>query len=374
MTIQEIEKRMSEIAEEIKGEVTEVRIAELTTEVDGLKAEKRKIEEAVEKRKALEQQVAGFQPSAVKTFGEAKQARKSYGPDSAEYRSAFLKDLMGKELTVEEREAFVHTTGNTSAVIPTTMINKIWDLIEANHSIMGDITMYRTGTILEVVKRTAIVQGDAKVVNENEANDDEKNTIVKVTLSGKDFSKHVDISYALAKMSMDGFEAYLSQEIADRLGNAMASDVIAQILSDYDDDNNAVETASAGVIAWTDITATFATIKNANRKVVYLNNETLYGKVAGMVDQVGRPIFQANAQDGVEGYLLGAPVKIEDAVTGDMLLIGDATKVVYNMVQDIMIETDRDIKKHVKTYSGYARGEGVLVAPKAFATLEVKNS
>ena len=55
----------------------------------------------------------------------------------------------------------------------------------------------------------------------------------------------------------------------------------------------------------------------------------------------------------------------------DELLIGDAKKVVYNMVQDIMIESDRDIKKHVTTHSGYARGSGALIAPKAFAKLTV---
>ena len=36
-----------------------------------------------------------------------------------------------------------------------------------------------------------------------------------------------------------------------------------------------------------------------------------------------------------------------------------------------MIETDRDIKKHVITYAGYARAEFKLVAAKAFATLTV---
>ena len=55
----------------------------------------------------------------------------------------------------------------------------------------------------------------------------------------------------------------------------------------------------------------------------------------------------------------------------DVLLIGDGSKVVYNMVQDIMIENDRDIKKHVVTYSGYARGSGALIDPLAFAQMTI---
>lgn len=305
---------------------------------------------------------------------------KRYNVESAEYRTGFLKAMLGVELSAEERTAvdFVATTTDATYgsgnVLPRTMANKIWDLVEEQHSILGDVTMYRTGTILEVAKRTAITQGDAKSVNEAAANDDEINTFVKVTLAGKDFSKHVDISYAMAKMSIDAFEQFLTNEIADRIGAALAADVVAQILSDYDDTNNEIETAAAGVIAWTDVTAAFAVIKNAKRKVVYASEATIYGYLASMVDENGRPIFQPNAQAGIEGYLLGAPVKVEDAVSGDVLLIGDAGQVVYNMVQDIMVEADRDIKKHVITYSGYARGEGALIAPKAFATLTVQAS
>ena len=96
-------------------------------------------------------------------------------------------------MTRMEAAAFTHTTSDDGAPLPTTMLNNIWDLVSGQHAIMGDITIYRTGTIMEVVKHTAIVQGKAKKVAEAAANDDEKNTMVKVTLSGNDFSKHVYI-------------------------------------------------------------------------------------------------------------------------------------------------------------------------------------
>ena len=43
----------------------------------------------------------------------------------------------------------------------------------------------------------------------------------------------------------------------------------------------------------------------------------------------------------------------------------------YHDVQDIMIERDKDIKKHVTTYSGYSRGSGSLIDPDSFAQLTV---
>jgi hypothetical protein len=39
-----------------------------------------------------------------------------------------------------------------------------------------------------------------------------------------------------------------------------------------------------------------------------------------------------------------------------------------------MIESDKDIKRHVYIYSGYARAEGALVDPQAFSKLTVKSA
>ena len=304
--------------------------------------------------------------------------KRTYDTGSPEYRTGFLKTMLRQELTAEERDAvnYVMTTGDstnhTDYLLPKTLLNEIWSLIEEEHSILQDVTLYRTGTILEIPLHVSIKQGDAKTVNENAANDDEINEWGKITLTGKDFSKHIDISYAMAKMSIDSLEAYLRQEIADRLGAALAVDVITQILADYDDTNNAVTTAEEDKLAYTDIAAALATLKNGKGGIViYGNNSTIYSRLVGMVDTTGRPIFQPSAQAGAQGTLIGFPIKREDGIEDDVLLIGYPKTVVGNIVQDIMIETDRDIKKHVNTYAGYARAEFALVAEKAFATLTV---
>jgi hypothetical protein len=49
---------------------------------------------------------------------EDKKMEVRYDSASKEYRSAFLKNLIGAEMTVEERAAFTHTTANTTAVLP----------------------------------------------------------------------------------------------------------------------------------------------------------------------------------------------------------------------------------------------------------------
>lgn len=366
--IEAIEARLSAIAGELENDGVD--IDALETEVRSLKSEKEQIMEAAEKRNKLKAEVAGGAGSVVRRFASDKVEERTYGADSMEYRNAFLKNLIGQEMTKEERAAFVHTTANTSAVLPTTMLNTIWDLVSKHHSIMGDITIYRTGTILEVVKHTAIAQGAAKTVAENTANDDEQNTFVKVTLSGKDFSKHVNISYAMERMSIDALERYLIDEISASLGDALADDVIAQIGTDMTGGNK-VNSAANDTLTFKELAALFGKLKRVGTVSVYATRATIYNYLVGMVDTTGRPIFQPSAQAGQEGVILGAQIKVEDSVADNVILIGDARRVVYNMVQDIMIENDKDIKNHVITYSGYARSSGALIDPDSFAQLTV---
>lgn len=366
MTMEDIEKRMEEIRTEIDGENPD--IDALTEEVRKLNERKKGLEEAAEKRRKLKNDVEE-RGITVRRFTNPEEKRE-YDASSKEYRSAFLKNLLGLDMSKEEREAFVHTTKNTGNVLPTTMVNQIWDLVSKQHSIMGDITIYRTGTILEVVKHTAIAQGAAKTVEENAANDDEQNTFVKVALSGKDFSKSVDISYAMQRMSMDAFEQYLVNEISLSMGDAMAADVISQIGKDMAGGNK-VNSAAANTVTFKELATLFGMLKRVGTVTVYATRATIYNYLVGMVDAAGRPIFQPSAQAGQEGVVLGATIKVEDAVVDNAILIGDPKKFVYNMVQDIMVESDKDIKKHVTTYSGYARGEGSLIDPDTFAQMTV---
>lgn len=366
MTMEDIEKRMEEIRTELDGENPD--IDALTEEVRKLNERKEKLEEAAEKRRKLKNDVEAS-GITVRRFTDPEEKRE-YDASSKEYRSAFLKNLLGLDMSKEEREAFVHTTANTGNVLPTTMVNQIWDLVSKQHSIMGNITIYRTGTILEVVKHTAIAQGAAKTVEENTANDDEQNTFVKATLSGKDFSKSVDISYAMQRMSMDAFEQYLVNEISLSMGDAMAADVISQIGTDMTGGNK-VNSAAANTVTFKELATLFGMLKRVGAVTVYATRATIYNYLVGMVDTTGRPIFQPSAQAGQEGVVLGATIKVEDAVADNVILIGDPKKFVYNMVQDIMVESDKDIKKHVTTYSGYARGEGALIDPDAFAQMTV---
>lgn len=383
-TIEEIDARLEEIRGLLDSEAPE-NLEALTAEVTELESRKAELEEI--RRKEIEEietrnaraaalEAGKVQPEKIITPTEGRTVT-MYDVNSKEYRTAWSKYMLGMPLTDEERTAFTHTTGTTSGqtagyTVPTTLLNRIWDLINEKHSILGDITIYRTGTILEVAKRTAIAAGDAATASEGAAPaNDENNTFAKVTLAGKDFAKVVKISYALGIMSIDGFEQFIANEIADRLGAALAADVITQIGTDYYSTGNDLDVATSGKVVWTDIAGALGVLKNVNGIAVYASQSTIYKYLVGMVDTTGRPLFQHDANEAIRGYLAGFPVKAEDAITDDLIWIGDPKQVVGNMVQDIMVENARDIEKHVNVFSGYARFQCSLLAPKAFAKLDV---
>ena len=175
-------------------------------------------------------------------------------------------------------------------------------------------------------------------------------------------------------MSLDAFETYITQELADRIASALASDIVTNAIVAKVATGNKVTSKAAGKLSYDECAAAFGLVKRAAGLTVYANRKFVYTYLVGMVDTTGRPIYQPNAQNGAEGVFIGAQVKIEDSVGDGVMLIGDPKRVAYNMVQDVMIETDRDIKKHVTTYAGYARGEGALVDPESFAVVTMKSA
>ena len=368
--VAELKAEGTKLAQEGKLDAAEAKKKDIEALEASFQAEKEAVaeENAITKDSTIQ---ANFQ--SEQTLGEEnKVMEKMYDASSVEYKNAFLKHISGRDdqMTKLENEAFVHTTQNTPNVLPTTMLNKIWDLVSKNHVIVGDVTTYRTGTILEVVKHTAIAQGAAAVKAEGVANDDEQNTFVKVTLSGKDFVKSVELSYAEAKMSIDALEGYLVQEIATNIGEAIANDMVSQIESDLNNDNK-VNAAVSGTLSFADVTGAFAKLKRNSKTVVYCSQATLYNYIVGMTNSAGQLIYQANANEGANGVLLGAKVKIEDSVADGKILMGDPQRVVNNIVQDILVETDKDIKKHKFIYSGYERSECALVDDRAFVEITV---
>ena len=104
MNMKEIEARMAEIAKELDS--PEADIDALETEVRSLNARKEELNKKAEKRTALLKSVEE-NGVVVRSFAEKKEER-ALDASSKEYRNAFLKNLLGEDMSKEERAAFVN--------------------------------------------------------------------------------------------------------------------------------------------------------------------------------------------------------------------------------------------------------------------------
>lgn len=374
MNLEQVEARLAEIRAQLDGDAA-CDVDKLTAEVDALNARRKELRNQETARKELRARVAagdiGDAPQPV--VPTAPEAR-TYTLDSPEYRTAWLKHMSGRELSAEEQRALTTgITGSTSGTgtsttnqalyVPTDLQSRIWDLVSVNHSIVGDVTTLRSNTVIDIPIMTEM--SPASLVAEGAQASETTFTLTKVTLAGKDHSAWIELSYATQKMAMPAFESFIVQQIANRMGDLTAKDIVDTITGKIEAD-----TYSEDGIGYTDFTAAFGKLKRVTNVTIYLTRSTLYNQIAALTDTTGKPLFQLDPTGQVVGHVLGAGIKIEDAIPDGTMIIGDASKVTRNVVQDIMIETDRDIKKHMTTYSAYEREESVVVDAAALVVLK----
>ena len=363
MRIDEINARLAAIQGEIDNATGDALTA-LEAEVAALTAERTQIMNEVQTRQQLRANIAAGlitgTPIEPNQEGNNMESR-TFTLASEEYRSAFLKNLRGDDMNDTEKRAFTYLTANTTAPLPEVMQNRIIDLIGEAHPIVADVDTLRSGTAISITVAKSIETDAGKSAEGDDAND-MKIIFENIDLSGEDYTADVEMSYKMAHMAIPAFENYLITQIAERLGAKLAAGIVSKIKEKM----NAANKIQTG-INYTNLCAGFGELKRVGAVVVYGTRKAIYNKLVGMLDDSKHPIFQQSINEGAEGALLGAIIKVEDAMGDTELLIGDPKKYLQNEVAPVLIESDKDLKKHKFIYSGYTCQEGNLTDDKAFA-------
>lgn len=361
MNLMEVEERLNALETEVR-ESQDVEFVEKATEEKKALLERKAELVDLEERNAV---VEAIQNGEVETevieennIIEEQETRNMFGIETKEYRNAFYAMLAGS--ATEEQRAVLATpisvdgdgTNDGAAIaLPKSLDEKIWDNIHTAHPILADIATVRSGVVMEVTRHTAITNRASKKNDGASGPSDQTNTFVKVTLAGKDYPTYTELTYAEAKMSQGALEDYLAEEIAAELGEALAKDVFAQILSDA----TSTQSVTATTDMFADVKGALALATQGGKKVIYAPSSAYY-EIVGAVKS-GSP-FNIGATLGVE-------VKCDDAATKVTVL--DPKMFLLNEVQATMIESDKDIKNHKIIVSGYNRSEGCLRNVKAAA-------
>ena len=377
MSNAELKSRLDELRS--IGENPETRSAE---ELEQLAEERKLIDEVLNERRAdaareqlRRDNVAGnVVGSNLLASKPVQENRKTYGPDSAEYRSAWLKQMAVREgvhllgeMNAEEREAWTHTTANTTAVVPTVTMNRIIELVESMYPIYNDAQKSAMTQGFEIPRHKTIAQGDAAATSEGVANDDEKDTFDYLPLSGVEIKKHLVISRKMKWQSIDAFEDWIVNHLAERIGVAKETRILSQLVdATYGIANANIATGVEATDA--NIRAKFALVKGMGAKVVYANAYTIWNIFAGINDGAGNKAFipSPKADPVTQGVMYGFTVKLDDNLSDKVMLAGIPSKIIANNFEDLFINHAMDPKTFEEIIAGYSLFDAGLENPLSF--------
>lgn len=360
-------------------------------DIEALNIELRGIKEAKEN---AELRSAGTNLNLITGMDTAKAGETAVKGDvieSPEYRSAFMKTLLGNELNqaeqtawnraqVEKRADAFSAATDASAVLPTSTLNQVISKARKMGGLLGECRAFNMPSNISIPVGTP--GNKAEWHAEGAAVDSEKVTPAAVTFGGYEIMKVFSISAKVRKMSIAAFESYLTDElaacvmetIADSVVNGSGTNQGTGINTITWNAANSVTVAKTADLTYKDLVKAVSLLKRgyaAGAKVA-MNNATLYTDLYGMVDTVGRPVFIADPKNEGIGKVLGFDVVIDDNIADHDIYLGNFKQYMgYNMPEGIAIETSTQssFKKGLIDYRAMAIADTKPIIEEAFVKI-----
>ncbi len=342
-----IEKRMKEIKAELESD------AELKPEaLDGLEVELRDLStqlEQIVKRERIASEIQLSQHEPEKIEKRENQAAAPEIRETKEYRSAFLKSLLGKPLTEIEKRSITSADSSAGVAIPTETYEQFFDKMVKVAPMLSEITLLRVAGNVNFA-----VQGNRAAASqhtENAAVTPSEDTFVKVSLAGYEVMKVLRISATVKTMAVNAFEDWLTtmlaediaEKIEDMIINGSGTDTAkgVKFAATYTDGSNAVEYTNGGTITYDEIQEAIGYLPSRYDKKAKLlcNKKFIFNQLAKIKDDQKRPIFVPNMNQNVPMNVMGYDIIVSDKVANGEAYLGDFTKIVGNLSQDVKVES-----------------------------------
>lgn len=320
MTIQDIEKRLSEIQAEINSrgkDMTDEEFTNLQTEADGL-IEQRDQYNKQQKRAALLDKIASgtIASEKIRSFDGEDDPEDKY--DTVAYRRAFKDFVLRKKAMPIEYRDDVSKTADNAAVIPTTIINKIYEKMESYGGIYARVT--KTSFKGGVAVPTSSAKPTATWVAEGAGSTKQKKTTSNIVFAYHKLRCAVAISLEMDTMALSAFESTVINNITEAMMKAIESAIISGdgsskptgILHETPVEGQSIESDEQ---KYADLVAAEAALPAAYESgaVWCMSKKTFMGYI-GMVDSSKQPIARVNygLNGRPERILLGRQVVIYD--------------------------------------------------------------
>lgn len=341
----------------------------------------------VEARKAQEEEKAMFNPI---TAGLEKGSTVTDTHAAPEYRTAFYKTLMGKELTDGENRAFAaaqaekradafNTLSSSAAVVPTTTLNEVVKQARGVNGLFDEIRLFSVPNNLSVPVGTP---GDAASWHTEGAPVERKDvTTAAVTFTGRELIKVLSMSAAVKRMDISAFERYITDElkasIADAIGAAIVSGTGSGqptgILSGVTWSNkNRIQTAELTADNLLAAIALLPAGYAAGAKFA-MSTATMFGQVYPLKDGNERYFFTDPERGGVR-RLFGFEIVLDDNIPAGTILFGNFRYYGVNIPQGVAVEVSREsgFTSGLIDYRALCIADGKPIVPGAFVKVEVQ--
>ncbi len=383
-TVEEMEKRATEIADLVERD-PKADVKALNLELEGIKQAKENAELRSQVRKNL-----GLLHTDERVPGGCSQVEPEELTSTKEYRSAFFKTLLGRDLNEAERGVYrkvcetrsstFNQTSNSGAVLPTQTLDEVVSKARTMGGLLPECRAFNVPANISVPVGTP--SSNASWHTEGQAVDSDNATLTPVVFAGHELVKVFSMSVKVNSMSISAFESYLIDELTNCITGALDYAIINGTGSGQGtglesitwNTSNSVEGTTA--FTYANIVSLAGLLKRgyANGAVFACNNRFLYSVLYGMTDENKRPIFVQDLQREGIGHVLGFPVVVDDNIADDVAYLGNFKQFFgYNLADGIAIESSREssFRSALVDYRAVAVADCKPIVEEAFVKLSL---
>ena len=342
--MQEINARKAELRSMLEGS-GEVDLDAIEKELRDLDTEFKELE----KRKATIDGInAGTIPAVEIPNPVTARAADTFDQDK-EYRSAWLKTLQGKALTENEQRAYSTTANSALPAIPESTANEIIKKMYEVAPILQRCKIFHVpGNFKFAVEGT---NSDAALHTENGSITAASDSLGSVSLTGYEIVKLVKASRATVNMTINAFESYIVEIIAEAIARKIENYIFAGTGSNqpggvanggkgsngaYTAGTDQVTVAASANVAEADITTLYGMLASGyERNAVWaMSKATFFAYFYALMNKSKNNLIEfANGKY----YIMGCEVYFTGSLAKGVAYLGDFSYIVGNYSQDITV-------------------------------------
>jgi HK97 family phage major capsid protein len=279
--------------------------------------------------------------------------------NKAEYKSAFMKSMLGQDLTpaetraynaakVERRADVFNTLTNSAAVVPETTLNEIISKARTTGGLFGEVRLFTIPANVSVPIGTPTERAAWHI--EGAAVDREKADVNNVSFSAYELLKIFSLSVAAKRMTVTAFESYITEELTESLraaigyailngtGNGQPTGIISGVTWD---NTNSAETSA---FVADDVLKLIAMLKRgySHGAKFAMSSHTLYNRIYAVKTSTGDYIFTRDNQNDTIQRLFGYEIVVDDFIDDDVILFGNFKYYGVNIPEGIAVEVSRE--------------------------------